>query len=102
MIFVHDGDARGVRAGETFEMESYDFGRTCFFWKKQVPGSDGERAVLAASDQGGVGIYIETSFAELMQEPKVVEGRFGDAALGEQAKATVERSFHHALFFEDV
>src|ERR1700737_1433330 len=37
-----------------------------------------------------------------MQKRKIIESGFGNAALGEQPKATVERSLGDSLFLEDV
>src|SRR6266700_3413327 len=37
-----------------------------------------------------------------MEKRKVVEHRFGDAALGEQPESAVEQSLHHALFLKNI
>ena len=37
-----------------------------------------------------------------MEQREVVEGGFGDAALGEQTKTAVEGRFDHALFLKNI
>ena len=87
MFFVHDGQANGVRASETLEMERESFWGACFLRQKKIPGRDNKRTIFAARHEYGVRIHIKARVAQLMEQRKIVKRSFGDAAFGEQAEA---------------
>src|SRR5258706_6703373 len=102
MFFVHDGQANGVSAPESLEMERESFWGACFLRQEKIPGRDDKRAIFAARHEHAIGVGFEARIAKVVEKREIVECGFGDAAFGEQAESAVERRLHHALLFKNI
>ena len=102
MFLVHSGNGRMARPAQIFESQHHRPGCSRLLGGNQVPYRHHQRTIRGASRQRRIGIESEAITSQLVQKFERGKGRLGNSSGSDQSIATVERFFHHALFFENI
>src|SRR4029077_1935447 len=91
-----------ARAANIFESQDKRLGSAWLTWRNKVPHSYDQRTIRNSRHQRRIGIQCEAFVTKPVQKFERRERRLGNSSRGNQAVATIERLFHHALLFKDV